>query len=111
MVVLSPDAVSQSWVRLHQAGPVPDPACPVGAVLPVLLQEGNADLALLADPQPELGVHGVGAVVPAAPRRLSPHPGAVQLLGMAQHPVCGEGRTHIGHRFEPASIGFPSWLI
>lgn len=74
MVVLSPDAIRQRWVRLLYAGPIPDPAGPVCAVLPVLLKEGNAQLTLLTDPQPELRVHGESAVVPAATCRLSPHP-------------------------------------
>lgn len=53
---------------------------------PWSLQDGHVYLAGLADPQPELGVAGEAAVVPAASRRLALDPGPGQLLSVAQRP-------------------------
>lgn len=49
------------------------------------LQDTHVHLAGLADPQPELGVAGEAAVVPAASCRLALDPGPGQLLSVAQH--------------------------
>lgn len=49
VVIFSSDAVCQRRIGFHQAGPVPNSSRPVGAVLPMFLQEGNADFALLID--------------------------------------------------------------
>ena len=73
-----------------------------GCAHPRPLQDAHVHLAGLADPQPELGVAGEAAVVPAASCRLALDPGPGQLLSVAQH------LSWAGMRRSDAGMGSPS---